>query len=203
MTFAYDEVPYDTEANVDTHPVAMATIAALAGLSPAAAARARILEIGCGDGANLSAMAAYLPSAKLVGFGGQIVFKCCAFAVGVTRCFAGLGVIRIAPGEGLRLHFLHEGLGNRQGLFANHRVGAVAGGEIEHTEHARQRHADDDDEYDQFEPPDSLVLAASSLKATIAAYDTISHGGDLSLAFEVVPEGGQGLRTRSAFSLIA
>lgn len=68
MTFAYDEVPYDTEANVDTHPVAMATIAALAGLSPAAAARARILEIGCGDGANLSAMAAYLPSAKLVGF---------------------------------------------------------------------------------------------------------------------------------------
>jgi len=46
------------------------------------------------------------------------------------------------------------------------------------------------DEYDQFEPRDSLVLAASSLKATIAAYDTISHGGDLSLAFEVVPEDG-------------
>lgn len=66
--FAYDQVPYDTEANVDTHPVAMATIAHLAGLEAAAARNARVLEIGCGDGGNLSAMAAYLPDAKFVGF---------------------------------------------------------------------------------------------------------------------------------------
>lgn len=68
MSFAYDDVPYDTEANVETHPVAMATVAALAGLTPAGARRARVLEIGCGDGSNLSAMAAYLPEARFVGF---------------------------------------------------------------------------------------------------------------------------------------
>ena len=46
------------------------------------------------------------------------------------------------------------------------------------------------DEYDEFEPYYSLVLVASSLKATIAAYDAISHGGDLKLALEVVPKDG-------------
>jgi SAM-dependent methyltransferase len=68
VAFAYDEVPYDTEANVDTHPVAMATIAHLAGLPATPARRARVLEIGCGDGGNLGAMAAYLPEARFVGF---------------------------------------------------------------------------------------------------------------------------------------
>lgn len=68
MTFAYDEVPYDTEANSEAHPVAMATLARLAGLQPAVAANARVLEIGCGDGGNLAAAAAYLPEARFVGF---------------------------------------------------------------------------------------------------------------------------------------
>ncbi|MFO0740802.1 MAG: class I SAM-dependent methyltransferase [Labilithrix sp.] len=68
MASAYDEVPYDTEANVETHPVAMATLARLAGLTPAPAWHARVLEIGCGDGENLGAAAAYLPEARFVGF---------------------------------------------------------------------------------------------------------------------------------------
>lgn len=68
MAFAYDDVPYDTEANHETHPVAMATLAHLAGLEPAPARRARVLEIGCGDGGNLAACAAYLPEATFVGF---------------------------------------------------------------------------------------------------------------------------------------
>ena len=68
MASAYDEVPYDTEANVETHPVAMATLARLAGLAPAPARHARVLEIGCGDGENLGAAAAYLPEARFVGF---------------------------------------------------------------------------------------------------------------------------------------
>lgn len=66
--FAYDEVPYDTEANVEAHPVAMATLARLHGLSPVPAANARVLEIGCGDGGNMAAAAAYLPNATFVGF---------------------------------------------------------------------------------------------------------------------------------------
>jgi SAM-dependent methyltransferase len=68
-TFAYDDVPYDTEANADAHPSAIATLAHLAGLSESApASRARVLEIGCGNGENLLAAATYLPHARFVGF---------------------------------------------------------------------------------------------------------------------------------------
>lgn len=66
--FAYDDVPYDTEANADTHPSSMATLARLAGLDPARPSSARILEIGCGNGENLLAAATYLPRARFVGF---------------------------------------------------------------------------------------------------------------------------------------
>ncbi|MDF2695682.1 MAG: Methyltransferase type 12 [Labilithrix sp.] len=66
--FAYDDVPYDTEANADTHPSTMATLARLCGLAAAPARTARVLEIGCGNGANLIAAATYLPEARFVGF---------------------------------------------------------------------------------------------------------------------------------------
>lgn len=66
--FAYDVVPYDTKAHEDTHPVAMATVAHLCGLTAAPATKARVLEIGCGDGENIVAAASYLPDAKFVGF---------------------------------------------------------------------------------------------------------------------------------------
>jgi SAM-dependent methyltransferase len=66
---AYDDVAYDSEANADTHPIAMATLAAYAGAEGVASAKtARVLEIGCGDGTNLIRMAAYLPNAQFVGF---------------------------------------------------------------------------------------------------------------------------------------
>jgi SAM-dependent methyltransferase len=66
--FAYDEVPYDTEANADTHPNAMGVLGRLFGLRTALPSRCRVLEIGCGDGENLLAMASYLPNARFVGF---------------------------------------------------------------------------------------------------------------------------------------
>jgi len=66
--FAYDDVPYDTEANAETHPSSMATLARLAGLEPAPPSSARVLEIGCGNGENLLAAATYLPRARFVGF---------------------------------------------------------------------------------------------------------------------------------------
>lgn len=44
------------------------------------------------------------------------------------------------------------------------------------------------DDYDRYAADHPRVLVASSLKATVAAYDEISHGGDLAMAFEAVPE---------------
>jgi len=66
--FVYDEVPYDTEANAETHPAALATLARMCGRSPASPRTARVLEIGCGNGENLLAAATWLPRARFVGF---------------------------------------------------------------------------------------------------------------------------------------
>lgn len=67
--FAYDAVPYDTEANPEAHPRSMATLARLfRGGEPAAPSTARVLEIGCGDGEHMLAAASYLPRARFVGF---------------------------------------------------------------------------------------------------------------------------------------
>jgi SAM-dependent methyltransferase len=66
--FAYDEVPYDTEANPEAHPRSMATLGRLFGLGTAAPGTARVLEIGCGDGEHMIAAASYLPAARFVGF---------------------------------------------------------------------------------------------------------------------------------------
>ena len=66
--FAYDEVPYDTEANSEAHPRSMATLARLFGIEAAPPSTARVLEIGCGDGEHMIAAASYLPNARFVGF---------------------------------------------------------------------------------------------------------------------------------------
>ncbi len=66
--FAYDAVPYDTEANPEAHPRSMATLARLHGRTAAPPSTARVLEIGCGDGEHLIAAASYLPRARFVGF---------------------------------------------------------------------------------------------------------------------------------------
>jgi SAM-dependent methyltransferase len=66
--FAYDDVPYDTEANPEAHPRSMATLARLFGIRAAAPSTARVLEIGCGDGEHMIAAASYLPRASFVGF---------------------------------------------------------------------------------------------------------------------------------------
>jgi tRNA G46 methylase TrmB len=42
-------------------------VGTLFGLAPAAAERCRVLELGCGDGANLLSMAQTLPSSSFVG----------------------------------------------------------------------------------------------------------------------------------------
>jgi methylase of polypeptide subunit release factors/methyltransferase-like protein len=64
---AYDTVSYPANCYPATHPDRMATLATLFGMSPAPADNCRVLEVGCGEGRNLLAMAAALPGSRFVG----------------------------------------------------------------------------------------------------------------------------------------
>ncbi len=65
---SYDEVPYIGYPFAQTHPDRLGTIATLLGMHPALVERCRVLEIGCGDGANLLPMASRLPHSQFLGF---------------------------------------------------------------------------------------------------------------------------------------
>src|SRR5512141_2582491 len=65
---AYEEVAYVGHPNRNSHPDRMATIATLLGMNPAPPASCRVLELACGDGANLIPVAASLPGSTFVGF---------------------------------------------------------------------------------------------------------------------------------------
>jgi methyltransferase-like protein len=64
---AYDEVLYPSSCFVQTHPDRLATLAILFGMKPAPVEHCRVLELGCGDGINLLAMAFNLPESEFVG----------------------------------------------------------------------------------------------------------------------------------------
>ncbi len=59
---------YPGQAYPDTHPNRLAVMAMLHGLAPAAVESCRVLEVACGDGANLIPMAYAMPGAEFVGF---------------------------------------------------------------------------------------------------------------------------------------
>jgi methyltransferase-like protein/SAM-dependent methyltransferase len=63
----YDTIAYPSAVFPQTHPERLATIATLFGLQPAPVHRARVLELGCGDGNNLIAMACTLPESEFHG----------------------------------------------------------------------------------------------------------------------------------------
>ncbi|WP_051325140.1 class I SAM-dependent methyltransferase [Candidatus Solirubrobacter pratensis] len=63
----YDEVRYSNYPYAQTHPDRLATVAILHGLEPPDPFRARVLEVGCGAGGNLLAMAAATPGIRAVG----------------------------------------------------------------------------------------------------------------------------------------
>jgi 2-polyprenyl-3-methyl-5-hydroxy-6-metoxy-1,4-benzoquinol methylase len=67
MTDTYDEVPYPGYPHSQTHPDHLATRARLFGVQPAPVGKCRVLELGCGDGANLVPMAYGLPESEFVG----------------------------------------------------------------------------------------------------------------------------------------
>ncbi|WP_046862977.1 methyltransferase regulatory domain-containing protein [Microvirga massiliensis] len=64
---AYDEVRYPPIAFPQTHPAALETLAFLHGMDPARADRCRVLELGCGSGANLIPMAHQYPRSTFLG----------------------------------------------------------------------------------------------------------------------------------------
>jgi methyltransferase-like protein/ubiquinone/menaquinone biosynthesis C-methylase UbiE len=63
----YDEEPYADLTHSQTHPGLLAAIGLLLGLNPAPVDGCRVLELGCGAGANLAAMAEVLPESEFVG----------------------------------------------------------------------------------------------------------------------------------------
>jgi SAM-dependent methyltransferase len=63
----YNAVRYPSKAKEQTHPDRLATIAALHGLEAAPVERCRVLELGCGTGANLIPMAYTLPDSEFTG----------------------------------------------------------------------------------------------------------------------------------------
>ena len=67
QTTTYDSVPYSGHALAQAHPDRLATIATLYGMKPADVGRSRVLELGCGDGLNLTSVALSLPEAECTG----------------------------------------------------------------------------------------------------------------------------------------
>lgn len=63
----YDAIAYAAKANAPSHPARLCTVARLLGIDAPAVATARVLEVGCSDGANLLPMAADLPYATFIG----------------------------------------------------------------------------------------------------------------------------------------
>jgi SAM-dependent methyltransferase len=63
----YDEVRYSNFPYAQTHPDRLATVAMLHGIEPPDPFSARVLEIGCGAGGNLLAMAVATPGLRGVG----------------------------------------------------------------------------------------------------------------------------------------
>jgi len=64
---SYDELPYHSVLGYDFQPNVLASLSALHGLNPPAMKKARILELGCGDGTNIIAIAQSLPETECWG----------------------------------------------------------------------------------------------------------------------------------------
>lgn len=60
-------VPFPARVHPNGHPDRLAVVARLHGIPAPPIEEARVLEIGCGEGGNLAAIAATLPNARIVG----------------------------------------------------------------------------------------------------------------------------------------
>ena len=67
MVNPYDQIAYPSHPYAQTHPDRLATLAHLYGMTPAPVEHCRVIELGCGDGANLIPMALQLPGSVFLG----------------------------------------------------------------------------------------------------------------------------------------
>lgn len=65
--FAYDVLHYPSQVHPQMHPARLAAIARLHGIPAASPADCRLLEVGCGDGLQLIALAMAYPQGRFVG----------------------------------------------------------------------------------------------------------------------------------------
>jgi SAM-dependent methyltransferase len=65
---AYDEIIYPGRPYPQSHPAHLAAVATLFGMSPTPVDCCRVLEVACGDAANLIPMALGLSGSEFVGF---------------------------------------------------------------------------------------------------------------------------------------
>lgn len=110
---AYDAVAYPGHAYPDTHPDRLATIAHLCGLETFDPATCRVLEIGCGDGANLLSLANALPGAELFGVDRSRA------AIGRARRTAGAAGLGNVTFEAADLLDLPDALGSFDAILAH------------------------------------------------------------------------------------
>jgi SAM-dependent methyltransferase len=101
----YDQVLYNSLPASQSHPDHMATLATLFGLSPAPVENCRVLELGCGNGANLIPMALTLPGSQFAGvdLAGVPIAAAQALAVELglrNTAFQQLDVMDLDPGFG-------------------------------------------------------------------------------------------------------
>jgi len=64
---SYDHVRYPAHPFIETHPDHLATLGSLFGMNPARLDACRVLELGCGEGANLVPVAFQWPESEFVG----------------------------------------------------------------------------------------------------------------------------------------
>jgi tRNA G46 methylase TrmB len=64
---AYDSTPYPNHPHRLSHVRHLETVATLFGMTPQSIAHSRVLEIGCGGGANLVPQAYDLPNSSFIG----------------------------------------------------------------------------------------------------------------------------------------
>lgn len=81
--FIYDQVAYEGYPITSTHPDRIIPAAKLLGMNPVPATNCRILELGCGNGANLLPMAAVLTGSRFVGI--DLAQKPIAQAAGMAQ----------------------------------------------------------------------------------------------------------------------
>lgn len=64
---SYDDIPYESNALKQTHPLHLYQLASYYGLNPTPIENARVLELGCASGGNIIPMAFYHPSTSFLG----------------------------------------------------------------------------------------------------------------------------------------